>query len=83
MPTKHEINELLYDCCFGIAIPAIRSARSILPRHTIEYHLNFDSLDLTEFVMSVETELGLAVPNETARAWVTVQDIYTTLNAED
>jgi acyl carrier protein len=42
--------------------------------------LNFDSLDVVEFAMEVEDELGVSIPDDQVEKLQTVEDVITYVN---
>lgn len=66
---KEIINELL------IKIEFI-DEDDIKPESKIIDDLGFDSLDCIEFLMNVENEFGISIPDDEAEKCKTVQDVY-------
>jgi acyl carrier protein len=47
----------------------------VLPDANLVDDLGFDSLDLVELVIDIETEFDIDVPDEAAEKWKTVADV--------
>ena len=40
---------------------------------------NLDSLDTVAFIMAIEDEANIKIPDEAAEGWVTIQDVVNTI----
>lgn len=54
---------------------ASKYVASVLPDANLVDDLGYDSLDLVELVIDIETEFYINVPDEAAEKWKTVADV--------
>ena len=54
----------------------------VTPTASLAADLNCDSLDTLEFVMALENEIGVEIPDAEIDTWETVQDVINYIEGE-